>query len=64
MSYEELYQAAQRQGFAGSYEEFRVAYNSYQQLNPSTELQIQRLVRDNTFVYVMNQSLKQAYKSL
>ena len=64
MSYEELYQAAQWQGFAGSYEEFRVAYNSYQQLNPSTELQIQRLVRDNTFVYVMNQSLKQAYKSL
>lgn len=64
MTYEELHQAAQRQGFAGSYEEFRVAYDKYQQMNPSTEEQIRGLVRDNTLVPVMNQSLKLAYKFL
>lgn len=64
MTYEELYQEAQAQGFAGSYEEFRVAYDTYQQKNPSTEAQIRGLVRDNTLAGVMNQSLKLAYKSL
>lgn len=64
MTYEELHQAAQQQGFTGSYEEFRVAYDTYQQRNPSTEEQIRGLVSDNTLVHVMNQSLKLAYKSL
>ncbi|MBE6074901.1 MAG: hypothetical protein E7202_10375 [Selenomonas ruminantium] len=64
MTYEELYQAAQAQGFAGSYEEFRVAYDNYQRLNPATEAQIRGLVADNTLVHVMNQSLKLMYKNL
>lgn len=64
VTYEELYEAAKKQGFDGTFEEFRVAYNTFQKVKPSTEKEVRGLVRQESLADHMDKTLEMAYKKL
>ena len=64
VTYEELFEASKKQGFGGTFEEFCVAYNTFQQLKPSTEKQVRGMVQQESLADHMDKTLEIAYKKL